>query len=597
MMRVALYIATTLVISALTAQAAFGDAIVITRAMKASTIAEIFITDDSVRVEFEIGVMDVDAFHNIMPDELYKHLGRPPVPFPERIRKFLREDWIIRSDNGEQLDGIIKQIVPRRRIKRDEITGEPLPMTDEEPEPVVFIEIGYPLRGKLKSLTFNPIRNEEKYAIANIGFIVYHRGLPVNDFRHLGGSEKLDLDWDDPWYSKFENRNLRRQFYSPISVFLYVEHYEVRKEIVLRARDLQQWLDLGLEGKDTITVAEQEEIKQKAADFLNDHTPVAIDGEPAVGTLDRVHFIYRTLRTSGVFIPPRDLETVSATLGVIFVYPRDGLPQEVTLGWDLFEGRIQSIPATATDEAGGLPFILTPDDAILKWQNFLKSPTIPGLVDIAEPPQRKIGLTLIALFSSIALVAMIVFYIRRASHGKKPPVWAWAAAGVLVVIISLSFPRGVMEPRLSKEEVPAVVTALLENIYRAFDFRDEGFIYDALERSAAGDVLTDVYLQTRRSLELKNQGGARAKVKEVAMLSAESEPLEGELGFVADCTWNVSGSVLHWGHVHSRMNQLAARLVVKEIGGIWKITDLELLEEKRIDPTRQAPVSRGTSGS
>ena len=41
---------------------------------------------------------------------------------------------------------------------------------------------------------------------------------------------------------------------------------------------------------------------------------------------------------------------VSATLGVIFVYPTDGLPDEVTMEWDLFSDRIQVVPTTATDE-------------------------------------------------------------------------------------------------------------------------------------------------------------------------------------------------------------------------------------------------------
>ena len=103
-------------------------------------------------------------------------------------------------------------------------------------------------------------------------------------------------------------------------------------------------------------------------------------------------------------------------------------------------------------------------------------------------------------------------------------------------------------------------------------------------RSAGGDVLTDVYLQTRKSLELKNQGGARAKVQEVEMLATDQSGLEGEAGFVATCSWKVSGSVLHWGHVHRRANQYAARFVVRAVDGMWKITDLERLEEIRIDP-------------
>ena len=104
----------------------------------------------------------------------------------------------------------------------------------------------------------------------------------------------------------------------------------------------------------------------------------------------------------------------------------------------------------------------------------------------------------------------------------------------------------------------------------------------SLERSATGELLTDIYLETRRSLELENQGGARAKVKEIEMLESSQEPLPGEVGFIARCTWNVSGSVGHWGHIHQRRNQYEARLVVKAVDGAWKITDLELLQEERL---------------
>lgn len=82
---------------------------------------------------------------------------------------------------------------------------------------------------------------------------------------------------------------------------------------------------------------------------------------------------------------------------------------------------------------------------------------------------------------------------------------------------------------------------------------------------------------------MKNQGVARAKVQEVTMVDSEYEPLGGEIGFVSTCTWNVSGSVGHWwGYVHTRENQHEARFVVKSVDGLWKITDLELLQEERL---------------
>ena len=43
------------------------------------------------------------------------------------------------------------------------------------------------------------------------------------------------------------------------------------------------------------------------------------------------------------------------------------------------------------------------------------------------------------------------------------------------------------------------------------------------------------------------------------------------------------GTVGHWGHIHMRKNQYEANINVEPVDGAWKITELELLEEKRID--------------
>ena len=116
-----------------------------------------------------------------------------------------------------------------------------------------------------------------------------------------------------------------------MQAFLYVDPYEVRKEIVLRPKDLEPWIDLGLEGKEIITAAEQGALKGKVAEVLGDLNPVTIDGEPVEGMLDRIHFIRRSLRKTGVIDPPEELDVVSATLGVIFVFSAVALPDEATL--------------------------------------------------------------------------------------------------------------------------------------------------------------------------------------------------------------------------------------------------------------------------
>lgn len=129
----------------------------------------------------------------------------------------------IRAGSGVPLLDRVEQMEARQGILRDEVTGQPLLVKDDEGEPVVYARGVYPFSGRPNVLKFSPPTSRGDYPMPAIGFIVYHRGLPVNDFRYPSTEETLRLHWEDPWSSKFDNRNLWRQFDSPVSAFLYVE--------------------------------------------------------------------------------------------------------------------------------------------------------------------------------------------------------------------------------------------------------------------------------------------------------------------------------------------------------------------------------------
>jgi hypothetical protein len=65
------------------------------------------------------------------------------------------------------------------------------------------------------------------------------------------------------------------------------------------------------------------------------------------------------------------------------------------------------------------------------------------------------------------------------------------------------------------------------------------------------------------------------------MLEVDAERAGGR-AFRANCTWNVAGSVGHWGHIHQRTNQYVAELTVEPVDGVWRITALELIQEERL---------------
>jgi hypothetical protein len=355
----------------------------------------------------------------------------------------------------------------------------------------------------------------------------------------------------------------------------------VRAEVIARPRDLGHWLDLGLGGGSTIPVDAQPELLDRVAAFLAEHVVVNIDGAPAEGTLDRIHFLRRTLRTSTVIDPPEELELVSATLGAIFVFPTAGLPQEASLRWDLFSPRIQRIPAAATDEAGPLPTVLEPDAPVLRWQNFLRNPTVPTLVEVAAPASYTGALSVLGWLCVALLALVVAWQLAETLRGRGPGRRGLALTALLVLVAGAALGLGRLRA-LDDERAAEILAGLLHNIYRAFDFRDEETIYDVLERSVAGDLLARIYLETRRGLELASQGGARAKVKEVSLVEVDAQEFGAGEGFRARCTWTVAGSVGHWGHVHQRINQYEAAIEVRPVDGAWKITRLDVIQEERL---------------
>ena len=134
-----------------------------------------------------------------------------------------------------------------------------------------------------------------------------------------------------------------------------------------------------------------------------------------------------------------------------------------------------------------------------------------------------------------------------------------------------------------------MLASLLKNVYRSFDFRAESDVYDKLATSVAGDLLADVYLQSRRSLIIEQAGGAQARIKTVEMRKATARgPLDGRLAYEVQAEWTAEGSVGHWGHVHQRKNLYSAKLRIEAHDGVWKLTGLQLLDEKRIDPAARA---------
>ncbi len=578
---------------------ACADWINLSGAENAPNIAEIQVNDDHVKVELEIFVLDMVAFDRLIPDSFFQGSDIERPTLETRMKQFAEEDFQIVVDGKKKLKAILKISEPRYRKERPSpYAGKINPYTlkripgPPEDKRVLYAELIYPFEGQPASLTIVPPLEENGISKVPIGFVTYHKQVPINDFRYLSESSTVALDWQDPWYSKFDKKSLKRWQRGGVMSFIYIEPYEVRHEILARVKDLEAWIDLDLRGEEFIEADENEPLKKKVGAFFLKRDKLLIDGERLTPILDRTNFVKYTLTRTFFIDQPERISKNTAMVGVIITYLTDGLPQEVTNTWDLWSDRIQKVPADAIDPAGPFPSYLTPDSNMLTWTNFLKKYQIPTVAPVAlDPSLTTLQLPLGSLLCVVGLILLGFWIFRRRRNGER--VGLQLGMGVLLICGSVMFypvlkiPVGkpaVLAPQMSQEQAVSVLNSLLKNVYRSFDFREEDAVYDRLATSVSGELLSDIYLQNRKSLVVTQAGGARARVKEIKILDIEVEPSPRHpLGLLFQARWTAMGTVGHWGHIHTRKNEYEAMISVAPVEGSWKIVGLDLLEERRID--------------
>lgn len=584
----------------LTVTTAQADWINLTGAQSAPNIAEIYVESDHVRVVLEIYVGDLDKFVDLLPDDW---LTKNDVKVPSidvRMQRFSTETLQIVADETTHLSA--KRILVEPRMRKDRpnpfagsinpLTGRPVPGPPEDKR-VLYVELIYPFSKTPSTLTLIPAVDPRGSPAVSIGFIAYHKNVPVVDYRFLPGRARLQLNWDDPWYTRFDNKSLKRWQQSGLMTFLYVEPFEVRHETLVRVKDMEAWIDLELRGSEYIEKDEFEPLKKSIGEFFLGQSNVLIDGQQLRPILDRTSFVKYTMTRTYFLDQPERLPLNTAMIGVIITYLTEALPQKVTVKWDLFSDRIQKVPTTAVDPAGPFPSYVTPDDRMLIWNNFLKTYQPPTIARVAvDESLLKLRIPILSVLGLLALLP-IGLQIRKFRHNGRRVSTLLVAGAILVAASVLTFPLmqvsiarpNMMIPQIDDQEAVKVLESLLRNIYRSFDFREEEDVYDRLATSVSGELLSEIYLQNRRSLVITQAGGARARVKDIEILEVKVDRhADRPLALLFHSKWTATGSVGHWGHIHTRKNQYEAGITIEPVDGAWKITNLELIEEKRIYP-------------
>jgi hypothetical protein len=312
-------------------------------------------------------------------------------------------------------------------------------------------------------------------------------------------------------------------------------------------------------------------------------------------TFDRFDFGGLDVRDFGKLRERTRISLANGRVGVIMSYPTRNIPDRVTVTWTKFSKMLKDVDVV----------LIGPDDKVEKKQfsHYLANntiewlnpgfPPLPDVVDVRfdeSSLDRSVNLPLISLicgFLALGLAGLSLIGVVSGRHGF------WVGAVLLVAALiawpskmSLELPFTPLKP-IPTADADRVFSALHTNLFRAFDYKSEEDVYDALAQTTEGPLLKKVYLDMRRSLEIEEQGGAVANLDRIEIM--EGEPVAG-MGtatrilppdFAYRCIWELEGTVEHWGHIHRRTNRYEALFHVRRVDGLWKFTEFQTLNEEQ----------------
>jgi hypothetical protein len=585
-------LATSLLVWLASVSCAKGDWINLSGAETAPNIAEIFVEDDRVRLVLEIYIGNIAAFEDLVPDDWMKEADPERPAVAERLHRFSSKVFSVVTDRGDKLQATLELIEPRlRKDRQSPFAGMINPLTRQRiPEGpadkrVLYAELSYPFTTRPRTLTFIPPLNDKGRAEVTIGFIAYHKTVPVIDFRYLGAPAKLTLNWDDPWYSKFDNRNLKRHHKDALMSFLYIEPREVRHELLIRVRDLLKWTDLGLKGGATISTDDQPSVKQLARAFLETRNPLRIGGKPFLPTSSRAEFLNISLSGLQVVEEDKPLDLSTAILGVILSYPVSRLPQSVTVKWELFNQRIDRILVTMTDPAGPLQTFIDKENATITWQNFLRKYIEPQVAPVEIDAGQWVGMPVASLVLVLSALAAIGLIARPRFFSR----YIWVGATLICVFVAVLLMRftvvDIRNPFAgppTEVEAAKIISAVLDNVHTAFLELTESELARALSVVVAEGAYADVKSELNRALAIKVAGGGIARVNSIEGLAVkEIGAIEDRSGFRSVVEWTALASAGHWGHAHRRRIRFRALMELEEIESAWKLAGLTVIDARR----------------
>ncbi|MGB1054437.1 MAG: hypothetical protein ACPHDL_06850 [Limisphaerales bacterium] len=563
-----------------------------------TAVADIY--PDHLQVELRILVEDLVLYHQLKADGEQTVSREDLMTASELHRSFLKQYFRVFLKDGEPLPGEITEVdlseIPETGVRLDQVM-----------EVGVYYYFHLPMEQQPDYLTFTQQFGGSDAPVPSVmDLILLQKGARLDFPVQIGprSPHSIALDWENPprndrtyWKERREWMKQRREAllgvtsYSATYAYLYLEPREIRFEILVPLLTLETWLPLQREEADYLSVAEQDAMEKALPGFLQEVCHTHIDGMEITAQLDRLDFFTLDIRDFAKKQERKKVGVANARVGMILSFPTKGNFQSASLEWSFFN-EVTPLLNTMTYvfDQPGERFFFTDNERTWQWQ----SPKH------ASGPQVSSWLSLPPVPSMPTMPLSLLFLLAAFSGGAFALKRNWKIAVPLLVLggwfgwwnpvwQQMVIPHPTKEaPLPTPPEQNKIAEVLLRNIYRSFDYLQDADVYSALSRSADGDYLEKLYLQIKKGLILTEQGGAHSRVRNVQWL--ESEPtshLMRAQSFSLSVKWEITGTVEHWGHIHTRRNAYRAELEVKAVDDEWKLVDLEVLDEDQVESSTQ----------
>lgn len=569
-----------------------------------SAFADVY--EDHVEVEMRILLEDLVMYYDLEAAENFLIPASQLLERADDHKAFILEYFKIRDAGGRLLPGEVVS-VDKSQIKEEGVHSIDL-MTY-----AVVYQLRFEMEPNPSHLIFSQnFGGADATLPAVMDLLVTQKGViteePIKispdypytrEFDWTSEPQPLPRRWQERRQLKAEKEReyLGITSYSSIYSYIYIDHHEVRHELLLPLLTLETWLPLDRANPDILTVEEQVAAREKILGFFRDNHPVHIDGIRVRPVLDRLSFYGLNFKDFARMAPAEPVSIHTARVGIILSYSTKGTPNDLKMSWELYNESTPFLRSFIYEyDKDATQFFFVPDEPHFHWT---------GNVTWSEPefstpppltPRPTLKLPVISLIL-VSLAGWLVFkYVRRDEKNKSP--FTLTTPALLVVGACFLWRVGVLElinpfrspPELSNDKASDIFASLHRNLYRAFDYRTEDDIYEALSQSVDGKLLETIYLEVLQSLRMSEQGGAVVRVRDVDLVESrvrdETNSMPGNPGvrtFKMIGTWDVTGSVEHWGHIHSRKNRYQGVFTVAGLSTGWKLVDFNLQSEERLN--------------